>query len=113
MPEYIVIDFGGNVTINVIEMEPASHGAEAFPIDFRFEASLDGEYWMVLHEERSYEPDGDAYRLDIPLTLVRYLKILITASRRINGKFYSEIGRFRAGIAGAPAMPARKRPISE
>ena len=104
MPEYIVIDFSGIVTINVIEMEPASHGSDAFPIDFRFEVSLDGEYWMVLHEERSYEPDGETYRLDLPLTPARYLKILITANRRINGKYYSEIGRFRAGIAGAASI---------
>lgn len=41
---------------------------------------------MVLYEEKKLVLDSDTYRLDIPLTLVRYLKILIITSHLNEGK---------------------------
>jgi hypothetical protein len=49
MPEYIILDFQGDVTIDFIEMAASPNGAKTFPRDFRFEGSLDGNCWMVIH----------------------------------------------------------------
>jgi hypothetical protein len=100
IPEYIVLDFQKNVTIDYIEITASPNGAKTFPQDIRFEGSLDGNYWMVIHVERKLVLDSNLYRLDIPLTLIRYLKVLIISSRENDGKYYSEIGRLCAGIAG-------------
>ncbi|MBN2161240.1 MAG: discoidin domain-containing protein, partial [Spirochaetes bacterium] len=109
MPEYIVLDFKENTTIDYIEMTASPNGPGTFPRDFRFEVSLDGNYWMVIHTERKLILDAGAYRLDIPLTLIRFLKILIIAGQENQGKYYSEIGRIRAGIAGISEIKASTR----
>ncbi|MBP7738432.1 MAG: discoidin domain-containing protein, partial [Spirochaetes bacterium] len=106
IPEYIILDLQNNVTIDYIELTASPNGDRTFPVDIRFEGSLDGQYWMILHIEKKLVLDSDTYRLDIPLTLVRYLKILIITSRQQEGKFYSEIGRVRTGIAGASEIKA-------
>jgi len=104
--EYIILDFQSAVTIDFIEMTASPGGARNFPHDFRFEGSLDNSSWMVIHTEKKLELDDAPYRLDIPLTLVRYLKILIISSHQQDGKYYSEIGRIRAGIAGIAEIKA-------
>ncbi len=106
IPEYIILDLQKNVTIDYVEIKASPNGSGAFPEDIRFEGSLDGESWMVLYVEKKLVLDSDTYRLDIPLTLVRYLKILIITSHRNGGKFYSEIGRVRTGIAGISEIRA-------
>jgi len=106
IPEYIILDLQKNVTIDYVEIKASPNGTRAFPEDIRFEGSLDGECWMVLYEEKKLVLDSDTYRLDIPLTLVRYLKILIITSHLNEGKFYSEIGRVRTGIAGISEIKA-------
>jgi len=100
IPEYIVLDFQKNVTIDYIEMTASPNGAKTFPQDIRFEGSLDGNYWMIIHIEKKLVLDTSTYRLDIPLTIMRYLKVLIITSQQNEGKYYSEIGRMRTGIAG-------------
>ena len=106
MQEYIILDFQGNVTVDFVEMAPSPSGAKTFPRDFRFEGSLDGNCWMVIHTEKKLELDDEPYRLDIPLTLVRYLKILIITNQQQDGKYFSEIGRIRAGVAGVAEIRA-------
>ncbi len=106
IPEYIILDLQKNATIDYIEITASPNGTKAFPADIRFEGSLDGETWMVLFVEKKLVLDSNTYRLDIPLTLVRYLKILIITSHQQEGKFYSEIGRIRTGIAGINEIKA-------
>ncbi|OHD66651.1 MAG: hypothetical protein A2176_05145 [Spirochaetes bacterium RBG_13_51_14] len=104
MTEYIIIDLQSAVTIDYIEMAASPNGPKTFPRDFRFEGSLDGDCWMVMHAENKLELESDRYRLDIPLAIVRYLKILITAHQQSDEGFYSEIGRVRTGIAGVSTI---------
>ncbi|HOT44568.1 MAG TPA: discoidin domain-containing protein, partial [Spirochaetota bacterium] len=106
IPEYIILDLQKNLTIDYVEIKASPNGTRAFPEDIRFEGSLDGESWMVLYTEKKLVLDSDTYRLDIPLTPVRYLKILIITSHQIEGKFYSEIGLVRTGIAGISEIRA-------
>ena len=56
---------------------------------------------MVIHTEKKLVLDTDTYRLDIPLTLVRYLKILIITSR---SRMRENI--IRKSAACAPGSPA-------
>jgi len=98
--EFFTIDYEEAVSINFIELLPSSSGASCFPGDFRFETSLDGKTWKVIHSEMKFELDGKSYRLDIPLTGLRYLKVVITEPANRNSKYYSEIGRCLTGITG-------------
>ena len=106
IPEYIVLDFHKNVTIDYIEMAASPSGAKTFPQDIRFEGSLDGNYWMIIHVEKKLVLDTNIYRLDIPLTIIRYLKVLINSNQENQGKYYSEIGHLRTGIAGISQIRA-------
>ncbi len=100
IPEYIILDFQATTTIDYVELSASPNGAKVFPRDIRFETSLDSECWMVVHTENKLVLDSDTYRLDIPLTPARYLKILIISSPQHEGKHYAEIGGVRTGIAG-------------
>ncbi|MBN2078898.1 MAG: discoidin domain-containing protein, partial [Spirochaetes bacterium] len=100
IPEYIILDFQSPATIDYIEISASPNGAGVFPRDIRFETSLDGAHWMVLHTENKLVLDSDTYRLDIPLTLTRYLKLLIISTPQHEGKHYAEIGGVKTGIGG-------------
>lgn len=106
MSEYIILDFKEPVTIDYIELTVSPTGAKTFPRDLRFEASLDESSWRILHTEKNLELDTPAYRIDIPLTIVRFLKILIITSQKIDGKYFSEIGFARTGISGIREVTA-------
>ncbi|OHD71248.1 MAG: hypothetical protein A2W19_10730 [Spirochaetes bacterium RBG_16_49_21] len=99
-PEYIILDYKDEIVIDHIELSASPSGAATFPRDFRFEASLDGTYWRIIHAEKNLELEGTVYRIDIPLSRIRFLKFFIISSRNNEGSFYSEIGRMCAGISG-------------
>jgi hypothetical protein len=112
IPEYIVLDFQKNVTIDYIEMTASPNGTKTFPQDIRFEGSLDGNYWMVIHVEKKLVLDSNIYRLDIPLTIIRFLKVLIISSQENQGTYYSEISRLRTGIAGISEVRANSMSLA-
>ncbi len=104
--EYFILEFQKEVVLDYIELETSPNGLATFPRDFRFEASLDNASWQVIHTEKNAEFEGACYRLDLPLFRVRFLKLAILASRKNEGKYYSEIGNFRGGIAGIKNITA-------
>jgi hypothetical protein len=105
-PEHLVLDFIDEIIIDEIEMSASPAGAPTFPREFRFEASLDGRIWRIIHSEKNLELDGAVYRIHIPLSRIRYLKLFIIEHGNNEGGFYSEIGRMRAGICGTREMKA-------
>ncbi|HQL44244.1 MAG TPA: discoidin domain-containing protein, partial [Spirochaetota bacterium] len=104
--EYIVIDYGMAVAVNVIELFPSPSGKSTFPSDFRLESSVDGSNWKVIKTENRYSLDEDRYRLLLPMNAFQFLKLYIIKPKRIAAKYFSEIGRIKAGIQGASAITA-------
>ena len=104
--EYIVIDYGVAVAVNVIELLPSPSGKTTFPSDFRLESSADGSNWEVIKTENRYSLDEDRYRLLLPMNAFQFLKLYIIKPKRIAAKYFSEIGRIKAGIQGASAITA-------
>ncbi len=104
--EYIVIDYGVAVAVNVIELLPSPSGKSTFPSDFRLESSADGSNWEVIKTENRYSLDEDRYRLLLPMNAFQFLKLYIIKPKRIAAKYFSEIGRIKAGIQGASAITA-------
>ncbi|MCX7678743.1 MAG: discoidin domain-containing protein [Spirochaetes bacterium] len=104
--DYAIVDYGEIVPVNFIEILPSAN-INSFPESFRVEGSIDGNAWSTIHYERLYEASYDEiFRLDIPLTFIRYLKLLILRHRNLNKKFFSEISAISTGIAGFKSLTA-------
>ncbi|MBN2040741.1 MAG: discoidin domain-containing protein, partial [Spirochaetes bacterium] len=99
--DHFIIDYKTEIPVNYIEIIPSQNDKSAFPSDFQIEFSMDGKSWKVIQIEKSFNLDNsDYYSLNIPLTIVRYIKMLITRPGKVGTKFYSEIERFTSGISG-------------
>ena len=105
--DYVVLDYGEELPFNFVEMKAASSGGDAFPISFRLEGSKDGTSWKVLFNEKHCEVDESRkIGVDFPITYARYIKVFILKHRKIDNRFYSEIGPQSAGIAGVKSIQA-------
>ncbi len=98
--EFVVIDFEKESAIDYIKITASGNGASAFPSGFRLEGSNDTEIWSILYSETNTSLDSNVHEVHLPLTVVRYLKILITDPAVLGSNYYSEIGRVEAGIFG-------------
>ncbi|MCU0846023.1 MAG: discoidin domain-containing protein, partial [Spirochaetes bacterium] len=107
VPEFIIVDFGETVPVDCVEISAAPSARATFPHDFRVEASTDGRVWRVLQNERKYEMEESlVYRLDVPLMLMRFVRLYIVRPRKTGAKFFTEIGSISAGIGGAREVSA-------
>ncbi|HSV96034.1 MAG TPA: discoidin domain-containing protein [Spirochaetota bacterium] len=107
VPEFVIVDFGEVVPVDCVEICAAPAGKTTFPHDFRVEVSVDGGVWRVVQSERKYEMEESlVYRLDMPLALIRFIRLYIVRPRKTGAKFFSEIGSIRAGIGGAREVSA-------
>ncbi|MFH0975308.1 MAG: discoidin domain-containing protein [Spirochaetota bacterium] len=99
--DFFIIDYKEELPVNRIEIFTSTSGKTTFPVDFRIEFSVDGIGWRNLQTEKSFNlGDLNVYTLNIPLTLLRFIKIIITKPGKVGTKFFSEIGKVSAGIAG-------------
>ncbi len=105
--DFATIDYGDAMPVNFIEVNPSGAGLDVFPESFRLEGSQDGEAWKVLHVEKSFDiTQFDRFRIDIPITFIRFMKLLVLRQRNVNKKFYAEVGNVKAGISGFNALTA-------
>jgi len=104
--EFAVIDFERESAVDYIKIASSPNGASVFPSGFRLEASSDGETWSVLYSETNTSLDSNVHEIHLPLTLLRYLKLLITDPAVLGSNYYSEIGKIEAGIFGVEEVRA-------
>ncbi|HOP28837.1 MAG TPA: discoidin domain-containing protein [Spirochaetota bacterium] len=104
--EFVVIDFEKESAIDYIKITASGNGASAFPSGFRLEGSDDAEVWSVLYSETNTSLDSNVHEVHLPLTVIRYLKILITDPAVLGSNYYSEIGKVEAGIFGVEEINA-------
>jgi len=104
--EFFIIDYKKDITVNFIELVSALNMPETFPESFRIEISSDGDAWNVLHMEKDLSLDSPSFRIDIPLTSIRFLKIIITGCNSIEEAYYCQIKSCIAGIAGITEISA-------
>jgi hypothetical protein len=104
--EYVVIDYDKETAIDYIKITASSNGASAFPSGFRLEGSNDAEVWTVLYSETNTSLDSNVHEVNLPLTVIRYLKVLITDPAVLGSNYYSEIGKVEAGIFGVEEIKA-------
>ncbi len=104
--EFAVIDFEQESAIDYIRITASPNGASAFPNGFRIEGSSDANVWTVIYSESNTSLDSNIHEVHIPLTLIRYLKILITDPAVLGSSYYSEIGKIEAGIFGIEEVKA-------
>jgi len=104
--EYAIIDFEKQVPVDYIKITASSHGSSTFPNGFRLEGSNDGEIWTVLYSESNTSLEENVHEVQLHLTVIQFLKILITDSAVLGSNYYSEIGKVEAGIYGAAEINA-------
>ncbi len=104
--EYSIIDFEKQVPVDYIKITASSGGSSTFPNGFRLEGSNDGEAWTLLYSESNTSLEANIHEVDLPLTMMRFLKILINDPAVIGSNYYSEIGRVEAGICGIEDIKA-------
>ncbi len=99
--DFVIVDYAKEIPVNFIQVSASPSGKTAFPTDFRIEFSIDGITWKNVQTERSFNlSDLNDYILHIPLTLLRFIKLVIIKSGKVGTKFFSEIGQIQTGIAG-------------
>ncbi|MCP4130292.1 MAG: hypothetical protein GY754_04865 [bacterium] len=113
VPEFFIIDYQDIVTINHIELIPSGSGSSTFPGNFRIEISADGNTWRVFHTEKNFKLETETYKLQFPLTDIRFLKVIITDPKEITLRYYTEIGQCIAGISGIGEIAATSSSSSE
>ena len=104
--EYVIIDLGEELPVDYIRLSTSPKGPGTFPISFRLEYSNDISAWSVLYSERDTSLSANSYDIDIPLTLMRYLKVLILEPAVSGSSYFAEIGRVEIGISGYSEVKA-------
>jgi hypothetical protein len=104
--EYVIIDLGEELPVDYIRLSTSPKGPGTFPISFRLEYSNDTSAWSVLYSERDTSLSANSYDIDIPLTLMRYLKVLILEPAVSGSSYFAEIGRVEIGISGYSEVKA-------
>ncbi len=110
--DYFIIDFEKNTPVNQIEISTSPNGKTTFPESFRIEGSYNAKNWYIVHNERSLNlGDTTIYTINMPIINLRFLKFFITKHNSIESEYYSEIGRFHAGISGIKNISASESSI--
>jgi len=104
--EFSIIDFEKQVPIDYIKITASSGGSSTFPNGFRLEGSNDADVWTVLYNESNTSLEANIHEVHLPLTMLRYLKIVIHDPAVLGSNFYSEIGKIEAGIFGVVEVKA-------
>ncbi len=104
--ESLIIDFGTNVPVDYLRLESSPNGASTFPNGFRFEGSSDANEWCILYSESNTSLSSKDHEIFIPLTVMRYLKLVITDPAVIHSSYYAEIGKIEAGLYGLTSVTA-------
>jgi len=104
--DHIVLDFGKVVCANFIQMLPAPHGTENFPLSFRIEISDDKAAWKVIYTENNFVLNDNNLTVHMPPTSFRFLKLFITAHAKRDTHYFSELGRLGAGVSGVSLLSA-------
>lgn len=104
--ESVIIDFGKSVPVDYLRLEASSNGVSTFPGGFRFEGSSDSNEWCILYSESNTSLTSKDHEIFIPLTILRYLKLVITDPAVINSSYYAEIGKVEAGLYGLASVTA-------
>jgi len=104
--EFAIIDFEKQVPVDYIKITASSAGSSTFPNGFRLEGSNDCDAWTLLYSESNTSLEANIHEVNLPLSMMRYLKILINDPAVLGSNYYSEIGRIEAGISGVEEIRA-------
>ena len=104
--EFVVINYDKPVPVDCFRIKVSQKGASVFPGSFRIEGGLNAEEWSLLYSESNTSLEVTDYDILIPLTVVKYIKFVITEPAVSGSQYFSEIGLFEAGITGALEITA-------
>ncbi len=104
--ESVTIDYQKTVAVDYIRIEASPNGPAMFPNGFRIEGSIDGNEWCILYSETNTSLTSNVHEIFIPLTAMRYMKLVITDPAVSGSSYFSEIGKVDAGIYGPASVTA-------
>ncbi len=104
--EFAIIDYHKHVPVDYIKLTASAGGSSTFPNGFRLEGSYDGQSWSFLYSENNTSLESNIHEVHLPLTIIRFLKIVINDPAVLGSNYYSEIGKIEAGIFGVESIKA-------
>ena len=85
--EFIKLDFGAVVEMNLVRLRSDDGGASRFPHDFTIQVSTDDIVYTVVHTENDFIATGSTwYDFPFATTSVRFVKIEVTEQRSSLGQ---------------------------
>ena len=95
--EFIKLDFGAVVEMNLVRLRSDDGGASRFPHDFTIQVSTDDIVYTVVHTENDFIATGSTwYDFPFATTSVRFVKIEVTEQRSSLGKYYTQLAEIQA-----------------
>ncbi len=104
--DFVIVDFGEDVAVDYVKLSSSVNGTSTFPKGYRIEAGFDGKEWQSLFSENDTSLDSPEHEINIPLTVLRFLKVVINEPAVLNGQYYSEIGKIESGLSGIMSVRA-------
>ena len=93
--------FTEEVFFNQIVLEKHPEFKSAFPDNFRFEISQDGQIWEPILRESDFRHEGkETMTWNFPLISARYIKFLFIRDKKFDEGYMSAFGAFRVMVSG-------------
>lgn len=93
--------FGEEICFNQIVLEKHPEYPTAFPENFRFEISQDGQIWEPILRESDFRPEGkEVMTWNFPLITARFIKFLFIRDTKLEEGYISAFGQFRVMVSG-------------
>lgn len=93
--------FTDDIFFNQIVLEKHPDYKNAFPDNFRFEISQDGQVWEPILRESDFRHEGkEVMTWNFPLITARYIKFLFIRDKKFEEGYISAFGSFRVMVSG-------------
>lgn len=100
--EWISVDLGSDKSVGCVSLKPRMVSGQPvyFPLDFKFQYSLDGNTWLDVPGQShvNYSTSENADKEDFVFTLpvkARYIRLYITRESIYDGKYYAQLQEFK------------------
>ena len=105
--EFIKLDFGTSVAMNLVRLQAPNGNSIRFPRDFTIQVSDDDIGYTIVHTENDFAAtDGTWYEFPFTATSARYVKIEVTEQNLSSGKYFTQIAEIEVLDPSGPLVQA-------
>ena len=105
--EFIKLDFGSSVAMNLVRLQAPDGNSIRFPRDFTIQVSDDDVIYTTVHTENDFvATDGTWYDFPFSATSARFVKIEVTEQNLSSGKYFTQIAEIEVYDPSGPLVQA-------